>query len=142
MGINDNRVLSNWMRNVLRNEDIIVYGDGKQTRTFCYVEDGIAMCFGVLIKGKNGEIYNVGNPAPELSMTELAKIFCDTLNYKDITKRVIKFVEESQFQLIETLAENIANIIKSEFGVERVKLRVSKPGALRFSDDVGIIIER
>ena len=66
----------------------------------------------------------------------------DTLNYKDITKRVIKFVEESQFQLIETLAENIANIIKSEFGVERVKLRVSKPGAVRFSDDVGIIIER
>ena len=66
----------------------------------------------------------------------------DTLNYKDITKRVIKYVEESQFQLIETLAENIANLIKSEFGVERVKLRVSKPGALRFSDDVGIIIER
>lgn len=82
MGINDNRVLSNWMRNLLKDEDIIVYGNGKQTRTFCYVEDGIDMCLGVLGKGKNGEIYNVGNPTPELSMNELAEIFCNTLNYK------------------------------------------------------------
>ena len=81
MGINDNRVLSNWMRNLLRDEDIIVYGDGKQTRTFCYVEDGIDMCLGVLAKGTDGEVYNVGNPTPELSMNELAETFCNTLDY-------------------------------------------------------------
>ena len=83
MGINDNRVLSNWMRNYLKDEDIMVYGDGRQTRTFCYVEDGIDMCLGVLVKGKDGEVYNVGNPTPELSMNELAKTFCKVLDYKN-----------------------------------------------------------
>jgi len=83
MGINDNRVLSNWMRNYLKDDDIMVYGDGNQTRTFCYVEDGIDMCLGVLVNGKNGEIYNAGNPTPELTMKELAEIFCNTLDYND-----------------------------------------------------------
>jgi len=82
MGINDNRVLSNWMRNYLNDEDIVVYGDGQQTRTFCYAGDGIDMCLGVLVNGKNGEVYNVGNPTPELTMVELAKVFCDVLNYE------------------------------------------------------------
>lgn len=83
MGINDNRVLSNWMRSYLKDDDIMVYGDGNQTRTFCYVEDGIDMCLGVLVNGKNGEIYNAGNPTPELTMKELAEIFCNTLDYND-----------------------------------------------------------
>ena len=83
MGINDNRVLSNWMRNYLNNENITVYGNGNQTRTFCYVGDGIDMCIGVLLNGKDGEVYNVGNPTPELSMNELADVFCDTFDYAD-----------------------------------------------------------
>ena len=83
MGINDNRVLSNWMRNMLKNEDILIYGDGQQTRTFCYAEDGIKMCLGVLNKGKNGEVYNVGNPTPELTMSQLAETFCDILDYQN-----------------------------------------------------------
>ena len=82
MGVNDNRVLSNWMRNYLKEEEIVIYGDGNQTRTFCYAEDGISMCLGALLEGEDGEIYNVGNPTPELSMKELAIIFCDTLDYK------------------------------------------------------------
>jgi len=81
MGVNDNRVLSNWMRNYLNDEPIVVYGDGQQTRTFCYAGDGIEMCLGVLTKGRNGEVYNVGNPTPELSMVELAKIFCKVFDY-------------------------------------------------------------
>lgn len=82
MGINDNRVLSNWMRSMLEDKDINIYGDGKQTRTFCYVDDGIDMCLGVLIDGKDGEIYNVGNPTPELTIIELAEIFCEVLDYE------------------------------------------------------------
>lgn len=82
MGVNDNRVLSNWMRNYLKNEDIVVYGDGSQTRTFCYVGDGIAMILGVLLDGKNGEVYNVGNPTPEVTLGEMAEIFCDILDYE------------------------------------------------------------
>ena len=66
----------------------------------------------------------------------------DTLDYKKITKDVIKFVEASSFQLQESLAEAIAEMIKLNHGVESLKLRVSKPGALRYADDVGIIIHR
>ena len=81
MGLNDNRVLSNWMRNYLNDTEIVVYGNGNQTRTFCYAADGIAMCLEILLNGKNGELYNVGNPSPELSMNELAEIFCEVLDY-------------------------------------------------------------
>ena len=66
----------------------------------------------------------------------------DTLDYKKICKAVIKFVEESSFQLQESLAEGIACLIQEEFKVEAIKLRVSKPGALRGAEDVGLIIHR
>ena len=64
------------------------------------------------------------------------------LDYKAIAKGVIKFVEESSFQLQETLAEGIAALVKEEYGVESIKLRVSKPGAISGSKDVGLIIHR
>lgn len=66
----------------------------------------------------------------------------DALDYKGVAKRIIGFVEESHFQLVETMAEQIAQIILSEFSVPWLRLRVSKPGALRGSIDVGVIIER
>ena len=66
----------------------------------------------------------------------------DTVNYKAIAKSVIKFVEESSFQLQENLAEGIAALVKEEYGVESIKLRISKPGAIRGSKDVGLIIYR
>ena len=66
----------------------------------------------------------------------------DALDYKVITKAVIKFVEESSFQLQETLAEGIAALIKDNFDVESLKLRISKPGALRGAKDVGLVIYR
>lgn len=80
MGISDNRVLSNWMRNYLKGEKIKIYGDGQQTRTFCYAADGIAMMLEILLNGKNGEIYNVGNSSPELNMVQLAEKFFEALD--------------------------------------------------------------
>ncbi len=65
-----------------------------------------------------------------------------TLNYKAVAKRLITFVEESQCLLVERLAEEIAAIVLGEFNVPWLQLRLSKPGALRGSKDVGIIIER
>jgi dihydroneopterin aldolase len=64
------------------------------------------------------------------------------LNYKSIAKRLIGFIEQSEFLLVERMAEEVANIVTGEFSVPWLKLRVSKPGALRGSQDVGIIIER
>ena len=66
----------------------------------------------------------------------------DTLNYKAVAKRIQQFVADSEFQLVETLAENIAGIITDEFGVPWVRVRVAKPGAIRGAKDVGILIER
>jgi dihydroneopterin aldolase len=66
----------------------------------------------------------------------------DTLNYKSVAKRVQSFVAESSFQLVETLAERIAAIIREEFDVAWVKVRVNKPGAIRGSKAVGVAIER
>ena len=66
----------------------------------------------------------------------------DTLNYKAVAKSVRKLVEESSFQLVETMAEKISELVIGEHNVSWVKVRVSKPGAIRGSKGVGIIIER
>ncbi len=66
----------------------------------------------------------------------------DTLNYKAVAKRLVTFVENSEFQLVETLAERLAEIVMSEFGVPWLRLEVNKKGAVRGARDVGVIIER
>tara|TARA_X000000368_G_scaffold97197_1_gene74699 strand:- start:5496 stop:5843 length:348 start_codon:yes stop_codon:yes gene_type:complete len=66
----------------------------------------------------------------------------DALNYKLVGKRITSFVKNSKFQLVETLAENISKIILQEFPVTNVRVTLSKPGALRGSDSVGISIKR
>jgi dihydroneopterin aldolase len=66
----------------------------------------------------------------------------DTLNYKRVAKRVLAFVEASQFHLVETLAESIAMLILEEFDIAWVSIVLSKPGAVRSSRDVGVAIER
>jgi 7,8-dihydroneopterin aldolase/epimerase/oxygenase len=66
----------------------------------------------------------------------------DTLNYKAVAKRLQAFVGDSSFQLVETLAEKIAGLIRDEFDVAWVRVKVHKPGAIRGSKDVGVEIER
>jgi dihydroneopterin aldolase len=66
----------------------------------------------------------------------------DTLNYKLVAKRVQQFVSESSFKLVETLAENIAEVVIAEFEVPWVEVRVNKPGAIRGARDVGVNIRR
>jgi dihydroneopterin aldolase len=66
----------------------------------------------------------------------------NTLDYKGIAKRVIAFVETSEFHLIETLAERVASLILEEFGIAWVRLTLAKPGAIRGSREVGVSIQR
>ena len=66
----------------------------------------------------------------------------DTLDYKRVAKRLIAFVSESQFKLVETLAHRAALLILAEFGVEWVRFSVNKPGAIRGSRDVGVAVLR
>ncbi len=66
----------------------------------------------------------------------------DTLNYKAVAKRIQQFVGDSGFQLVETMAEEIAKVILTEFSVPWVQVRVNKPGAIRGARDVGVSIRR
>ena len=66
----------------------------------------------------------------------------DTLDYKAVAKRVIAFVGDSRFHLIEALAESVATILREEFGIAWVRVTVRKPGAIRGARDVGVRIER
>jgi dihydroneopterin aldolase len=66
----------------------------------------------------------------------------DTLDYKAVSKRLIAFVSASEFGLVETLAERCAELILAEFPVAALRLKLSKPGAVRGAKAVGVIIER
>lgn len=66
----------------------------------------------------------------------------NTIDYKAISKRLIDYVGKSEFHLVETLAERVAEIVRDEFAVPWVRVRVNKRGALRNAGDVGVVIER
>lgn len=65
-----------------------------------------------------------------------------TLNYKPVAKRLLAYVGDSRFQLIETLAESVANVVLSEFKAQWVRVRINKLGAVRYASNVGVVIER
>jgi len=66
----------------------------------------------------------------------------DTVDYKKVAKRVLAYIEASEFRLVETLAHRLALMLLEEFGMEWVRIAVNKPGAIRNSRDVGVSIER
>ena len=80
--------------------------------------------------------------SPDEEGATVGQDVADTLNYKRVAKRIQSFVGESSFQLVETLAERIAGIIRDEFDVAWCRVKVHKPGAIRGSKDVGVEIER
>jgi|SRR5690606_38718259 len=66
----------------------------------------------------------------------------DTLDYKAISRRVAEYAGASEFGLVETLAERCAALLLEEFPIQRVRLKLSKPGAVRGARNVGVVIER
>lgn len=76
----DYRVIPTFIYNGLRGKDLPVHDKGVQTRTFCYITDAITAIFKVLISGRSGEVYNIGNDKPEIGMFELAQIITEMLN--------------------------------------------------------------
>lgn len=77
----DYRVLPNFIEHALRKEPLPIHGDGKNTRSFCYINDAIEGIFRVLFSDANGEYFNVGNPEPEISVEELARLVVDLMPY-------------------------------------------------------------
>ena len=80
--------------------------------------------------------------ACDISKAAATESIEDAINYKAVAKRLIQFVEESEFQLVETMAERISEIVLNEFKVPWMRLKLSKPGAVTGSKAVGVIIER
>jgi dihydroneopterin aldolase len=66
----------------------------------------------------------------------------DTVDYKRVAKRVLAYIEASEFKLVETLANRLALLLIEEFGLDWVRICLNKPGAIRNSRDVGVLIER
>ena len=66
----------------------------------------------------------------------------DTVDYKKVAKRILAFIEASEYKLVEALAQRLALTLLEEFGLEWVRLSINKPGAIRNSRDVGVSIER
>lgn len=80
--------------------------------------------------------------AADVSRAAATDSIDDALDYKTISKRLVDFVGASSFQLVETLAEEVARVVREEFGVPWVRVTLSKPGAIRGARDVGVVIER
>ncbi len=80
--------------------------------------------------------------AADIRRAAQSDAIADTLNYKAVAKRLIDYVGNSQFQLVETLAEKVAEVLLAEFALQWVRVRVNKKGAVRGAGDVGVIIER
>lgn len=97
--ITDKRALPDFARNVLSGQDIVMFSDGSPTRTFCYVADAIVGYFKVLLRGKNGESYNIGLDKPEISVRQLAEQVILTakelFEYKG--KLVFKLSEDKEY---------------------------------------------
>lgn len=85
---NDHRVLSNSIARILKDEPITIYGDGEQSRTFCYITDAIKGFMRVLLKGHSGSVYNIGNTNPEISMIDFAATLYKVANKPNISKLI------------------------------------------------------
>lgn len=80
--------------------------------------------------------------AADIRKAAASDSIADTLDYKAVSKRLIDFVGHSEFHLVETIAERVADIVLTEFNVAWLRVRVNKKGAVRGAMDVGVIIER
>ncbi len=80
--------------------------------------------------------------ASDIQKAAASDNIAQALDYKRVAKRLIEYVGQSEFQLVETMAEQIAGIVMTEFAVPWLRLRLGKPGAVRGSREVGVIIER
>ena len=84
----DYRVMPNFANSLISGNSIKVYGSGQQTRTFCYITDAVVAFLLILIEGKNPDVYNVGNPIPEISMHKLASLVKEVIGMQSLVEIV------------------------------------------------------
>ena len=86
----DYRIFPNFISNILNKKKLKIYGSGKQTRTYCYITDAIEGFLRVIVYGKSGEAYNIGNHKPEISVNNIIKIF-KKIHNNDVNAKIIKY---------------------------------------------------
>jgi UDP-glucuronate decarboxylase len=112
--ITDKRVISDFAREVFAGRDLVMYSDGKPTRTFCYSADSITGYYKVLVKGHPGEPYNVGTETPEISMAELAqKIITTAGELFGYTGKLVRKPNPEADYLVDNPNRRCPNIDKS-----------------------------
>jgi len=87
MNKKDYRVMPNFVSNIINNKKLNIYGNGKQTRTYCYITDGLNGFIRVLALGTPGEVYNIGNTKPEISVDNLIKVIKNVYSGKILVKK-------------------------------------------------------
>ncbi|MBI4558487.1 MAG: dihydroneopterin aldolase [Candidatus Hydrogenedentes bacterium] len=78
----------------------------------------------------------------DLRQAGRSDLIADTVDYKQVKKRILRAVEQRQYNLVERLAEEVAELCLEDPRVQRVEVCVDKPGALRFARSVAVEIER
>lgn len=94
--LNDERVFSTFVRNIIRKEDIIMKSDGTAKRAFCYIADMVGGLLRIMIEGKSGEVYNLANEHEYISIRELAELLSSLYPEKGI-KVVISKQENKDY---------------------------------------------
>lgn len=112
--ITDKRVIPDFMRDVLSDQDIVMYSDGSPSRTFCYIADAITGYFKLLINGKKGEAYNIGVESPEISMKELAGLVVEVAReHSDYQGKVVQMQNSDINYLIDNPNRRCPDISKA-----------------------------
>lgn len=112
--ITDKRVIPDFARDILNQRDIVMFSDGAPTRTFCYSSDAIIGYYKVLVKGYQGEAYNIGVETPEISMAMLAEQMVTVAsNLWGYQGRVIRQVSDAKDYLTDNPSRRCPVITKA-----------------------------
>lgn len=110
MALDDGRVYADFVANIVGSQDIVMKSDGSATRSFCYLADAVEGFFTVLLKGENGQAYNVGNPECEVSILDLATRLVNLFPEREL--KVIKQKTETQGYIKSKVSRNSPDIGK------------------------------
>ena len=112
--LNDGRLIPDFANNIFQNKNITIFSNGSPTRTFCYIADAIVGYIKVLINGRNGESYNIGNDKPEISVVDLAKTITKIANELFLyNKEIIYKVNEDPDYLVDNPQRRCPDIKKA-----------------------------
>lgn len=125
ISLNDGRVFADFCRNVIYNENIILRSNGQAKRAFCYLTDAVIAFFIVLLRGKDSEAYNVGNPDCEISILELAN-------------KLVKLFPKKQLQVYQEILENDMTTFKMRSPIMRSLPDITKLQKLGWSPKITI----